>query len=137
MVRMESDGASPWLKYMRHPPKSLKNSVKKMNLNNALSLVYDAYEKKIKEDAFDDINGNERQTLPEYIQDFAMQKFGLPSLSEGYLYSLVGTITKLASSSRRLHRFGIMVGVIEGDHYSPRVRIQRPRRQRATEGDRG
>lgn len=80
----------------------------------------------------------EEDEMPEFIRQFLLQKFGLPSLSDGcvppppfdhfsyccipaaclrYLYSICKAIRQHKSRSRRLVLFGRMVGVLDPDRY--------------------
>ena len=60
-------------------------------------------------------------SLPEFLQSFLLQKYGLPSLLESHMYAIVECTQRLGSTSGRLRLFGILVGVIEPDTYTPRL----------------
>lgn len=53
-----------------------------------------------------------RQCLAEFCRDFLLQKYGLPSLVEGYLFLIVKLITKHATKHPRLWVFGALTGVV-------------------------
>ena len=60
-------------------------------------------------------SSGEEDDMPEFMRQFLLQKFGLPSLSEGYMYAICKTVRTLQGRSRRLGVFGRMVGVIDPD----------------------
>jgi hypothetical protein len=110
--------AAPWRRFLGQPPRGVK--WKKLDLRNALALVHDAFEKKIREDINDDARGETRQSFADYVRDYALQRFGLPSLAEGTIFALVEATRRFAAKSTRLRRFGRMTGILEPLRYSPR-----------------
>jgi len=55
---------------------------------------------------------NPRSSLAEFCKYFLLQKYGLPSLCDGYLYSIVKMITKHAKKTPRMWLFGALTGVV-------------------------
>lgn len=125
-------------RYTRKAPKNLRQA--KLTTASACNLVFDMYERKISDDAIDDSQSNARAPLPNYVKEYFLQKFGLPTMCErygpfaivlicftvvphSYLYKLVETVHQHVAQSTRLRVFAVLVGVYDGDSasYSPRL----------------
>jgi hypothetical protein len=68
----------PLAKFLKKPPGGVK--YRSRDLNATLSVVYESFERKLKE---------ELTPYAEMLQLFLVQKYGLPSLSEAHMYGLV------------------------------------------------
>jgi hypothetical protein len=80
----------PLAKFLKKPPGGVK--YRSRDLNATLSVVYESFERKLKEDAADLADGALPEDLTPYaemLQLFLVQKYGLPSLSEAHMYGLV------------------------------------------------
>ena len=56
--------------------------------------VLQIYRDKIVADGVDDAANNERQTMPEYVYDWFMNKYGLRKLSEQMLAKMFATVLR-------------------------------------------
>ena len=52
---------------------------------------------------------------------YLLTKFGLPSLRDAYLYSIVDAVARYSSSCRRIEMFAIMCGVQQPEVYTSRI----------------
>lgn len=117
--------ASPWASYMRKSGRAAKKSAK---VPMVLALVYDCYEKKIIADEVEDRIAasvgplaHRRQALPLFIKDYLLQRYGLPSLSDAHLRSVVACLQKNHRKNRRLRLFGMLCGVVDPSRYCERL----------------
>jgi len=78
----------------------------KLSLQNALSLVYDIYARKIMEDEIESRDPYEATPLADFLKFFFLTKFGLVSLAENNLYGVVDAVQRLSRKSVRLRLFG-------------------------------
>lgn len=108
---------SSWNKYLGKPARGVTKQKAKTSL--VLSLVYECYEKKMVADMAEDRTADKtgallrrRQPLPDFIRDFLLHKFGLPSMADGHLFGVVDCIRKHAAGSHRLRLFGMLCGVL-------------------------
>lgn len=109
---------SPLTKYMLKPGRGIK--AQQIKVPAVQLLVYDILEKKIVADETEFRESGTRQALPLFVRDFLITKYGLPSLCDGYLYSMVKLIVKNIKN-RRLWLFGVMCGIVEQERYDPRL----------------
>lgn len=119
----------PWGRYMKYAKKGVKKKVQ--TVVNALSLVYDCYEKKMAADLADDVATTKREgpvigktgreSLPAFVSDFLLNKFGLPSLRDQWLFGMVEVIAKHSGRNPRLRLFGVMCGVVDSERYNSRI----------------
>lgn len=63
---------------------------------------------------------NTRDTLPDFVREFLLTKYGLLSLCEGYLYSICRTIVK-NKKEPRVRLFGILTGILHPRRYDPKL----------------
>ena len=56
---------------------------------------------------------NPREDLPGFVKDFLLNKYGLPSICDGYLYAVVDSIMKHGKTRPRLRYFGLLLGVYD------------------------
>lgn len=126
----------PMGKYLRRTKKSARQ---KLKIQNVLSLVYDCYEKKILADEVDDrervrvfaplpstfqvlsppwahallVDQNPRDGFPEFMRDFLLHKYGLPSICDSYMFGIVDCLEKHMSRNPRLAVFSQLIGMSE------------------------
>lgn len=94
----------PLAKFLKKPPGGVK--YRSRDLNATLSVVYESFERKLKEDAADTADGARPEDLTPYaemLQLFLVQKYGLPSLSEAHMYGLVESTMVRQISLRQCH----------------------------------
>ena len=78
-------------------------------LSKTLDYIAGIFEKKVKADAIDDKNGNNRDTLPEFVADFFEHMFGIPSLANKKKSELRNGVKKYMDTNLRARWFGTMV----------------------------
>jgi hypothetical protein len=61
--------------------KKKKPKVKPLPISKTLDNIAGIYEKKVKADAVDDAKDNDRDSLPEFLQDFFLQMYGMKSMA--------------------------------------------------------
>jgi len=101
-------------------PKFFKGKpVKPQPEQQMLQLIANIYEEKAKADKVDDGVNNLRQTFPEFLRDFMINKFGLKSIALTNLQSLILGVRKGAAvkdadtdTALRLRCFGLISGII-------------------------
>ncbi len=64
---------------------------------------------------YEQASSDTNENMPEFMRSFLLHKFGLPSISDGYLYSICKAIRKHSERSYRLALFGRMVGVLDAE----------------------
>jgi len=134
--------STPFARFGGRRPRGVKKV--KLKRSQGMQLIYDCYAGKILADEVDDRDGvrwrskhacfrcakltsacndqqNARQSLPDYFRDNLLNKYGLPSLTDGYLFSLVAMVTKQAATKLRLKTFGRLTGVLGPEQYSERA----------------
>ena len=90
--------------------KKVYKSKVKLTLAKVLDYIACMYEKKVKADAVDDKSGKERDTLPEFCEDFFTQMFGIEALAGKKRYELEMGVKKHSTSETRVKWFGTMMG---------------------------
>lgn len=115
-----------WERFSKKPRKGIKK--KKVRLVHVLNLVFGIYENKIVADAADDAVQQaarsvltQRQNMPDYVYEDLLNKFGLASIAESNLRGVIDCIHKKHHISPRLALFGKLCGVLEPEHYMPRL----------------
>ena len=73
-------------------------------------LIAQIYEGKILQDSVDDREKRQRQTLPQYLRDHFIRKYGLKSLALDHMHVLDISVRKFAKHNRRCHMFAVLVG---------------------------
>ena len=116
----------PLKMYMQNPPAG--TVVKKLGLMQALQLIYCCYGRKFESEIEEANNGNldhgsvvQKKSIAEYIQEILVQRYGLLSITDEYLYGLVNAIQKYYMKSQRLELFGSICGILDSHKYSPTV----------------
>lgn len=131
----------PFERYLRRAPRTVH--IPSLKMAQAKLMLYECYEKKIAADLVDDRvrsavplrvlpawkcgrslsgylvyqNNVPREPMPKFMFNFFMQKYGLHSLSHGYLFALV-RLLKLndgldKQKSLRMHLFSMAAGLHE------------------------
>lgn len=115
------DLLQPLAKYLQKPPKGMR--IRNRDLSSMLHLIYEMFERKIKDDEFDVATGvpaEEYSSFSEFMSSYLVQKYGLPFLADQHLFGIVEVVKHTADHSRRLHWFAEMVGLVEAGSYTPR-----------------
>ena len=73
-------------------------------------IIAQIYEGKILQDSVDDREKRSRQTLPHYLRDHFIRKYGLKSLALDHMHVLDISVRKFAKRNRRCHMFAVLVG---------------------------
>lgn len=63
----------------------------------------------------------ERQCVSDFCRDNLLNKYGLPSMADGYLFALVGQVMKVGHKYPRLFAFGQLTGVVDPIKYTERA----------------
>lgn len=108
----------PLSQFLRPPPKGIEKP--KMKMSTVLELVHDLYHKKMVADEVDDREHVHRQPLAEFLRDFLLHRYGLPSVVEGYLYAIVEVLVRDGRHHQRLRMLCICLGLLSEDKYNPR-----------------
>jgi len=83
--------------------------------DQVIQLAAAIYEGKALADAVDDRENNQRQSMPEYIREFLINKFGLRSIALANLQSLILGVEKFAegeAANLRVRTFGLVSGIL-------------------------
>ena len=92
-----------------------------VTLKNLLGDIYDIMEKKLLADVADEVAENTRDSLPQFIEDYFVQKFGIVSLAMKKMGLFVGAIRKFSAESRRVKLFGELAGLSNCALYSRHI----------------
>ena len=94
--------------------KGKKKKVYKSKIVLTLAKVMDyiacMYEKKVKADKIDDKSGKDRDTLPEFCDDFFTQMFGIEALAGKKKYELEMGVRRHSKTEIRVKWFGTLIG---------------------------
>lgn len=116
---LASDKQPQVLKVYDVKAKQLKGkAVQPHTIQNLLSLFANMYENKAQADLVDDRENNHRQSFPEYIRDFLINRFGLKSIALQNLKGMVLGIQKHSDDSdagKRIKVFGLLSGILPRD----------------------
>ena len=73
---------------------------------------FQIYRDKITADAVDDANDNDRQTVPQYVYDWFLNKYGLWKLAEQQLTKMFGTTYRYDRIAIRCVRIWFIYNVV-------------------------
>ena len=90
--------------------KRIYKSKVKLTLAKVLDYIACMYEKKVKADSVDDASGKDRDTLPEFCEDFFTQMFGIAALAGKKNYELEQGVKVQSKKSIRVKWFGTLMG---------------------------
>ena len=90
--------------------KRVYKSKVKLTLAKVLDYIACMYEKKVKADSVDDASGKDRDTLPEFCEDFFTQMFGIKALAGKKKYELEQGVKVHSKTSTRVRWFGSFMG---------------------------
>ena len=82
------------------------------------TLIGEIYQKKCMSDKDHTRKGRNLSTA-EIIMHYFTQKYGLKRMAEEYIYSLVKSIRDQARNRNRIQVFGVIVGVVKPEYYTP------------------
>lgn len=82
------------------------------------ALIGEIYQKKCMSDR-DHVRKGRNLSTAEIIMHYFTQKYGLKRMAEEYIYSLVKSIRDQARGRSRLQVFGLIVGVLKPEYYTP------------------
>ena len=86
-------------------------SENKLTLAKVKDYIAGMLEKKVKADAIDDKSeGKDRDTLPEFCDDFFVQMFGVKSMAGKKCYELEMGVKNFSKTESRVRWFGTMIG---------------------------
>ncbi|GBG26882.1 Hypothetical Protein FCC1311_031042 [Hondaea fermentalgiana] len=109
--------ALPWEKYLHRPPKHRRaRKIEPSQLQDVI--IGEVYQKKVQSDKMRREAGRKPHSLAKTILHFFTQKYGLKKLAEEYLYGVVQAIREDCENSPRVRLFGMLVGVVDPEHYS-------------------
>lgn len=120
----------PWARYMGKGAKAALKKGKRVKLSAVMSLVFDCLASKVVADTRDDqacrnmhshLLANHRTSLPEFVKDSLLHKFGLPSMADAQLFAVVDAVRKHQDKNVRLRIFGEMCGVVNPEKFTPRL----------------
>lgn len=83
--------------------------------------IYDFYEKKLAADQVDDEQNNDRDTMPNFVQEHLLSIYGVKKMAAVKLQTLVNSIHQLQATCPRVFMFGRMTGAMGSPDYSPVV----------------
>jgi hypothetical protein len=86
------------------------NSGRPMPRKSLLQLLSQIYQEKQIADEVDDREGNERLSLAEFVYEFMLNRYGLRSLAEKYLFNLLISLKKHKSNTR-IKMFSHFIGL--------------------------
>ena len=108
-----------WAKYLITKPAHVKNRV--ISEKRADKLIGHIYKKKISSALADDKN-QEPESMCETVYHYFNQKYGMKKMAEEFIYGMVKCAAKFEegkSKNVRIHTFGVLLGKIHTDSYSP------------------
>lgn len=83
------------------------------SLQRTSTLISQIISDKIQADQTDDRENNRRQTLPEFVYDFFLNKYGLRSLTDEKLADFLVSVRTFAPERLKVHNFARLLGVID------------------------
>jgi hypothetical protein len=92
--------------------------------DQALSLIYDMWEKKLISDEVDDGKGIRRENMGRFMFEYLVGTYGLKKLADKNARDIVASITaneKKEEPHPRIQIFGVMVGVLKPELYCPKL----------------
>ena len=108
-----------WAKYLVERPPHVKH--RKISEKRADKLIGHIYKKKISS-ALTDEKNQEPDSMCETVYHYFNQKYGMKKMAEEFIYGMVKCAEKFEegkSSNLRIHTFGVLLGKIHTDSYSP------------------
>eukprot|EP00002_Diphylleia_rotans_P036602 TRINITY_DN8084_c0_g1_i2.p1 TRINITY_DN8084_c0_g1~~TRINITY_DN8084_c0_g1_i2.p1 ORF type:complete len:899 (+),score=215.89 TRINITY_DN8084_c0_g1_i2:143-2839(+) len=81
-------------------------------LKTLLKLITSIYQEKMAADEVDDREHHTRQTLPEFIYDFFITKYGLRNLAENHVVNMLTSLNKYRNDHSRVQVFANLCGVL-------------------------
>ncbi len=106
-----------WAKYLVVRPSHVKHRA--ISVNRAEKLIGHIYKKKILGDKIDDREGANRVSMCENVYHYFSQKYGMKKMAEEFIYGMVDIAHKSRDRHKRVHTFGVLIGKIETESYSP------------------
>lgn len=92
-----------------------------MTLGGVMDIIHDVLEKKCIADLVDMAKQNTPDTMPEFLEDYFEQKYGMAKLARGKLKEFLASLVKLKSSHRRIKLFGYACGLLDNKLYTKEV----------------
>jgi Ca2+-binding EF-hand superfamily protein len=108
-----------WSKYLVERPAHVKHRA--ITVGRAEKLIGHIYKKKIKGDIVDDRDGSSRLSMCECVFHYFNQKYGMKKMAEEFIYGMVHIADKSRDQHKRVHTFGVLLGKINTDSYSPTI----------------
>ena len=108
-----------WAKYLVEKPAHVKH--RKISEKRADKLIGHIYKKKISSALMDEKN-QEPDSMCETVYHYFNQKYGMKKMAEEFIYGMVKCAEKFEegrSKNLRIHTFGVLLGKIHTDSYSP------------------
>eukprot|EP00002_Diphylleia_rotans_P029181 TRINITY_DN5929_c0_g1_i3.p1 TRINITY_DN5929_c0_g1~~TRINITY_DN5929_c0_g1_i3.p1 ORF type:complete len:730 (+),score=179.10 TRINITY_DN5929_c0_g1_i3:282-2192(+) len=90
-----------------------------MTLQNMHKFIQNIYKEKVDADNHDDEERVSRQSLPEFLYNKYMKKFGMKTVTEQNLVDLFDNINRLLPQSLRTHMFGKFLGILANEAEYP------------------
>eukprot|EP00949_MAST-11_sp_MAST-11-sp1_P004984 g4984.t1 len=105
------------LKTRSNNAKRAKGAAKErpMPLAKAKDIIAAIYEKKVKADKVDDEAGKDRDSLPDFIDDFFKQQFGVPKIAKKKQNMLHAAVRSHHKKEKRLRWFGTFANWLDDD----------------------
>ena len=96
---------------MSLPFSGLKRQPGGPKLGPWLKLMYDIFEKKMLADLADETKGSTKDSFPQYIEDYFIQKHGIRKLAKKKLGEFIAACEVFAKEDKRAKLFAILVGL--------------------------
>merc|ERR1712185_552462 len=92
-----------------------------MLLKEVLEICYDVLEKKMLADVADEAKQNPKDSFPQYVSDYFVQKFGVKKIAMKKLGEFVGGVEHFARENARVELFGLLLGLERAETYTRHV----------------
>lgn len=92
-----------------------------LNAGQVMTMIQDIYRMKIPADYHDDCLGKARMSLPQFINDYFLRKFGMKSVSSQNTIGLIKFLKQFGSKHKRFVLFSKLTGITDSKKYSPRM----------------
>ena len=98
--------------FMSNLPKTVESQPIK-NLPWLMKMIDEIYQQKLVADYYDNRDGDPLQSLPDFLCEYLLMKFGLRRVAEMHLYEVIMSVKKYFSKNPKVLMFGRFLGCVK------------------------